>query len=233
MEIAGPGGQILPAEAPLLNLGEAVTLLGGGVVAPGDLDLALARAPALVAADGGAGAALAAGHMPEAVIGDMDSLDPRDRARLEGRLVPITEQDSTDFDKALRSVTARLVIAVGFAGARIDHELAAYHTLVARPERACVILGACDIVFHVQGEVALDLPVGTRLSLFPLAGVRGRATGLRWPVDDLAFHPASRIGTSNETVAPRVRLRFDAAGMLAILPRTHLDAVLSALAARV
>lgn len=233
MEFERPGGQNLPAEPPLLTAQCPVTLLGGGVVGADDLALALARAPVLVAADGGAGVALAAGHVPDAVIGDMDSLAPADRARLTGRLFQIDEQDSTDFDKALRSVEAPLVLAVGFAGARIDHELAAYHTLVTRPDRACVILGGSDIVFHVTGEMGLDLPVGTRLSLFPMGEVRGRATGLRWPIDDLVFHPASRIGTSNATVTPRVTLRFDSAGMLAIVPRAHLDAVLAAFSGRV
>ncbi|MBY6202493.1 thiamine pyrophosphokinase [Maritalea mobilis] len=212
---------------------DPVTLLGGGVVGPGDLDLALTRAPTLIAADGGAGVALSAGYLPEAVIGDMDSLAPADRARLDGRLFPIEEQESTDFDKALRSVAAPLVIAVGFAGARIDHELAAYHTLVTRPDKACIMLGAVDVVFHMPLQLTLALPAGTRFSLFPLAELRGSATGLRWPIDDIPFHPARRIGTSNQTVEPTVTLRFESPGMLGILPRAHLDAVIAALTARV
>ena len=223
----------MPSEPPLLSKSTPVTLLGGGFVGAGDIDLALSRAPVLIAADGGAGASLSAGHMPEAVIGDMDSLSADDRARLAGRLFPITEQDSTDFDKALRSVAAPMVIAVGFTGARIDHELAVYHSLVTRPERACIVLGATDIVFHLPGRLTLDLPVGTRFSLFPFAETRGRATGLRWPIDDLAFHPARLIGTSNETVADRVTLRFETPGMLGILPRAHLDAVVAGFTGRV
>ena len=71
-------GRIVHSKVP-------VSLVGGGNLDPTDLDLALDRAPWLVAADGGAGAALAAGHVPEVVIGDLDSLQPNDRDRLGAR----------------------------------------------------------------------------------------------------------------------------------------------------
>ena len=52
---------------PVFESASGVTLLGGGAIGPDDLATALSVAPRLVAADGGASAALAAGHMPEAV----------------------------------------------------------------------------------------------------------------------------------------------------------------------
>ena len=207
-----------------------VTLLGGGELHPQDLTDALARAPVLVAADGGADLALAQGHTPDAVIGDMDSLSGAARQTLgPERLHRIAEQSSTDFDKTLRSIVAPGVIAVGLTGRRIDHELAAYHTLITRPEPRCVILGGEDIAFHAPNELRLTLPVGTRLSLFPFARLRGESTGLRWPIAPIDFHPLAQIGTSNETVAPEVTLRFNGPGMLVVLPRGLLDAALAAL----
>lgn len=116
----------LIVEAP-----EPITLIGGGEIATGALEEALALAPGLVAADGGAAAALAAGYRPQAVIGDFDSLSEDVRAQLPpDSLHPVAEQDSTDFDKALRSIAAPAVLAVGFLGARVDHQLAAFSTLV-------------------------------------------------------------------------------------------------------
>ncbi|WP_238475538.1 thiamine diphosphokinase [Rhodophyticola sp. CCM32] len=207
-----------------------VTLLGGGEHDPADLADALARAPVLVAADGGADHALALGHHPDAVIGDMDSLSRDARAVLgPQRLHRIAEQSTTDFDKALRNISAPGVIAVGVTGRRIDHELAVYHTLITRPEKTCVVLGREDIVFHAPPRLRLDLPVGMRVSLFPMAAVRGQSTGLRWPIEPIDFRPLGQIGTSNETAAPQVEMRFDGPGMLVILPRAALDAVLSAL----
>jgi thiamine pyrophosphokinase len=93
------------------------------------------------------------------------------------------------------------------------------------------VLGPRDVVLHAPPGIALDLPVGTRLSLFPMDRVTGQSTGLAWPIDGLEFHPARRIGTSNLTTGTPVHLGFDRPGMLLILPRCHLRAALSALAA--
>lgn len=223
-------GNNVPIHAPLFHAAQAVTLLGGGLLAPADLELALGLAPDLVAADGGAAHAVAAGHMPLAVYGDMDSLSPTTRNAIPAaRVHTVSEQDSTDFDKALRHIRAPLVIAIGFTGARIDHELAVYHGLAARPETRCIIVGSHDLVVHAPPQLVLDLPAQTRLSLFPLADVRGRSTGLAWPIDGVHFHPARRIGTSNVATGGRVALCFDTPGMLMILPRDHLAALAEAM----
>ncbi|MBF9031412.1 thiamine diphosphokinase [Rhodobacterales bacterium HKCCE3408] len=208
-----------------------VTLLGGGDLPEGDLAWALERAPVLVAADGGADAALASGLIPDAVIGDLDSLSEDALDRLPAGIIHrIAEQDSTDFDKALRSIDAPGVIAVGFTGRRIDHELAAYHTIATRRPPPCIVLGGKDIAFHApDGGVAIELPPGSRVSLFPLAPVTVWATGLRWPVEALALDPLARIGTSNEVTDGPVTIRADGPGLLVILPRDALDAAAEAL----
>ena len=221
-----------PDMGPLLiDSPENVTLLGGGEVTGRCLKEALIRAPRLVCADSGADVALAQGLEPEAVIGDFDSLSAEAQARIAPeRLHPVPEQDSTDFEKCLDRVRAPLMLAVGFLGRRLDHQLAALSAMVARPERRCVLMGADDIAFAAPPEVALDLPPGSRLSLYPLAPVRGRSEGLEWPIEGLHFTPAGRIGTSNRVTGP-VRLAFDGPGMVVITPPEVLDAVLAGLGA--
>jgi thiamine pyrophosphokinase len=114
---------------------ENVTLIGGGAVDSAQLARALDLAPVLVAADGGADSALAAGHVPRAVIGDMDSLSAAARDTIPAaRIHPVPEQDSTDFEKALSRIRAPLVLGLGFMGPRLDHMLAVYHGLLALPE---------------------------------------------------------------------------------------------------
>ena len=207
---------------------EGVTLAGGGGFSLKMLEMARAHAPRVVAADGGADRLLRLGVEPEAVIGDFDSITAAARLRLAGRLYPVPEQATTDFDKALRSIDAPFVLGVGFAGARLDHGLAVLNGLVAHPDRRCFILGARDVVFLAPRDMALDLRRGTRLSLFPMGPVRGESEGLRWPLQGLDFAPWGIIGTSNEVSGP-VRLRFDADLMLVILPLTALDAALTGL----
>ncbi|MDT8856743.1 thiamine diphosphokinase [Paracoccaceae bacterium Fryx2] len=215
---------------PIVESCDGVTLVAGGPVRRRDLVAALRRAPRLVAADGGADKALAAGMMPEAVFGDLDSLSAAGRDRLgPARLHPIEEQETTDFDKALRSVRAPFVLALGVLGGRVDHELAVLNALVRQPGQVCLLVGAQDVVFHAPPALRLRLRTGDRLSLFPLAPVRGTSAGLRWPIDGIGFAADGMVGTSNLVTAPEVALTMAGPGMLVILPRARLDAALSAL----
>lgn len=206
-----------------------VTLLGGARPGEGDLEAALDLAPRLVAADSGGATALARGYCPEAVIGDMDSLPDWAAARLEGRLHPIDEQETTDFDKALRSIEAPLIVTVGVSGGRFDHELAAMNVLVRQPARRCLVLGPESLVFLLPPRLELDLASGTDLALFPMAPCRIRSEGLLWPTEGLDFAPDGRIGTSNAAEG-RVVLEPEAPRMLAILPRSTLEVCARALA---
>jgi thiamine pyrophosphokinase len=217
-------------KSPIVQSTCGVTLAGGGPFSGRDLKLALARAPLPVAADGGADRLLRFGVIPEAVIGDMDSLSDHAKARIpQAHQHLLAEQLTTDFDKALRSIEAPLVLALGFAGARLDHGLAAFTTLVARAERRCILIGPKDLAFAAPPKLVLQMRPGEPLSLFPLARVTGRSEGLEWPIAGIGFAPDGRIGTSNRVVASRVLLEFDVRGMLVILPRKRLDAAIRAL----
>nr|WP_306045616.1 thiamine diphosphokinase [Nioella sp. MMSF_3534] len=207
-----------------------VTILGGGDVNTGDLADSLRKAPVLVAADGAADRALELGYVPDLVVGDFDSLSAKARAELPAdRLVHVSEQESTDFEKALARIDAPGVLALGMTGGRTDHELAAWHTLIRCPVPRCIVVAEEDIVFLCPPALRLVLPVGTRLSLFPMAAVSGSSDGLQWPIDGIAFAPGRAIGTSNRVVAEEVRLEVDQPAMLVILPKEHLPAAVSAL----
>ena len=170
------------------------------------------------------------GVTPTAVIGDMDSISPASRQAIPPeRQHLVAEQVTTDFDKALRLIEAPLVLALGFAGARLDHGLAAFSTLVARADRRCILLGPKDFAFAAPPALALDLRPGEPLSLFPMAPVTGVSAGLEWPIAGIRFAPDGMIGTSNRVAARRVELEFDGPGMLVILPRRRLDAAIRAL----
>lgn len=211
---------------------EPITLVGAGRVYSGDLDAALSRAPRLVAADGGATVLLEHGYTPEAVIGDLDSFDKGMWAQIPGeRLHHVAEQDSTDFEKALLRIKSPLVLCVGFTGARIDHELAALHALLRFSDSRCVLLAEEEVILLCPDQITLDLSAGTRVSLFPLAPVSGRSTGLEWPIDGLNFAPGDKIGTSNRAVGGPVEISTSGPGLLLMLPRETLGQVTQALLA--
>ena len=216
---------------PIVETDCGVTVIGAGETPGSVLVQALINAPILVAADGGARRALELGYMPTAVIGDLDSLDSSTASAFPGeRVHRISEQETTDFDKCLRSIRAPLILAVGFTGARLDHELAAFSALVTHARRPIVMLGPEDVAFVAPREFSLALDPGTRLSLFPLAPVKGTSRGLRWPIEGLRFAPGRRIGTSNQAVARQVALTFTNRRMLVLLPRHCLAAAIRAVA---
>jgi len=218
----------LPMPAGIVRSSSPVTLLGAGRVSPALVKAALKHAPTLVAADGGANMAARLGLSPLAVIGDMDSVLPQVRAALPaGAAIEVSDQDTTDFEKCLARIEAPFLLGAGFTGARIDHALAVMNALVRHRGPPCLILSDADVIFAARGEVALPLRAGTRVSLFPMAPVRGRSEGLRWPIAGLAFAPDSRIGTSNMATGP-VRMEFDGPGMLVILPRALLRQAIAA-----
>ncbi len=212
----------------ILHSRQPVTLVGGAPVERADLDAALALAPMVVAADGGADRALDLGQMPQAVWGDFDSISARARAQIPAeRLHPIAEQDTTDFEKCLSRLRAPFVIAVGFSGARHDHFLSALGVLARRIGPPCLLIAGEDVITLAPPSIALDLAPGTRVSLFPMGPASGRSQGLKWPIDGLAFAPGGRSGTSNQAMGP---VTLDCQGpMLLILPRRELSALARAL----
>lgn len=210
---------------PVLSSDRGITLIGGGTVEPRHLAAALALAPAVAAADSGADIALENGIEPLAVIGDLDSLSGRARARLGARVHPVAEQDSTDFEKCLLRLSAPFVIGVGFGGPRLDHALAALGALARRIGPPTVLLCGEDAVLACPPQVSADLPPGTRLSLFPMGPARVESEGLRWPTAGIDLAPAGRVGTSNEVIGP---LRLGVRGpVLLILPQERLEAAIA------
>lgn len=207
----------------IVNSHLPLTLVGGGAASLADMDAARKLAPDVVAADGGAALCLASGCLPRAVIGDMDSLSAAHLEQIpKDRVHPIPEQDSTDFDKVLRSISAPMVIGVGFLGRRIDHELAALNRLAARADKKVILVGADDVIFLAPPRLELALAPGARVSLFPMTPITGKSTGLNWPIDGLDMAPDMRIGTSNHASGP-VTLAFERPGMLILLDRGALE----------
>lgn len=207
-----------------------ITLLGGGEMAPDRLARALAHAPDLVAVDSGADQALALGRMPALVLGDLDSISAAARAAFApGRIWHNPSQDNTDFDKALLAVRAPLILALGFTGGRLDHTLAGMNTLVRNPAVRVVVDAGADLCFLAPPRLELDLPPGSRLSLFPMAPVRCESAGLVWPTGGLALDPAGQIGISNAVQEGPVGLRPDAPALLVMVPSEALVAVLQGL----
>ncbi|MDJ0630850.1 MAG: thiamine diphosphokinase [Rhodobacter sp.] len=209
------------------------TLVGGAPFTAVALHEALAFAPRIVAVDGGANRLRQLDITPDLVIGDMDSISDQIKAWVgSSRLVQDSDTDTTDFEKAIASVQAPFLLAVGFTGGRMDHSLAVINTLARNFNKRILLLSGRDVIFLSPRTIQMELPAGTRISFFPMGDVRGASHGLRWELDHVPFSPTGKISTSNQTTGSLVSLSFDADKMIVILPRRHLDKALIGIRAR-
>lgn len=207
--------------------GRWVTLVGGGVASEAAFRTSKRLAPRVYAADGGANHLKVWGERPEAVFGDLDSLEDRAwwASQKDVDVVEIDEQDTTDFEKCLDRIEADLILALGFLGGRLDHALAALHALAARPDQRVILLGEAEVVFLAPPLWRARLEPGDRVSIWPIRPVRvSESQGLRWPLDPLDLEAGLRIGTSNEAAQAEVSARFDRPGALLLLPPERLEA---------
>ena len=216
-------------QAETLRFDEPVSLVGGGALDAAMLDQALALAPVLIAADGGADRAKGLGRQAHAVIGDLDSLSDPDAWRDQAHVLDLSEQDTTDFEKCLYSVDAPYFVAAGFTGRRVDHMLAVFHAMVRRPDKAVFLIGEAEVMALLPADraVSVEVGVGAVVSLFPLLPARGLASsGLEWPIDDLELAVGQRIGTSNRAVSDRISIAVGGPGVLLMLPRSCLETLI-------
>lgn len=217
--------------APTLRFDGPVLLLGGGPAAPGTLEELRPRCVGVVAADGGANRLRGGTLRPDAIIGDLDSLE--DRSAWEALGVPVVhdlDQDTTDLEKCLARIEAPMILAAGFLGARFDHSLAALHALLKAAGRPVILVGDEDLLFLPPRIWRAELEVGARVSIYPVAPVVGlRSEGLAWELRDLPLAAGGFIGTSNRAAARKVSVEFDAPGAAIILERRFLDAALRSL----
>ena len=90
-----------------LELGDAVTLVGGAGFSKTLLSKSLALTNDLIAADGGANF-LPASLVPKYILGDLDSIvSPEKWIEKGSNLIKMVDQDSTDFDKCISVIDSK------------------------------------------------------------------------------------------------------------------------------
>lgn len=185
----------------------ALLLLNGDLPEPRLVRAAARRCGLLACADGGARHALALRLVPDAVIGDMDSLPkPMPRAWRRTAFCCDFDEDSSDFEKALafleRGGCRRLFIA-GLLGGRLDHAL--INLCLARRfgrGRELVLLDRGSAALLGRGRRLLRLARGGLLSLLADdGGAVVSVSGVRYPLRRARLRPGAR-GLSNVARGP-------------------------------
>ena len=168
----------------------------------------------VVCADGGARHLRPLGLIPDAIIGDMDSLGPDEEKYFEERGSRIIrypeEKDETDTQLALEyalTMNPEEVWIFGALGGRIDHTLANISLLVLSAKkgvRTKLIDEWCE-VFLVTGPSVIEGEAGQTVSLLPLSS---RVTGITlegfaYPLKDGTMEVGIPYGVSNRLLEDR------------------------------
>ncbi len=172
----------------------------------------LEDATLVIAADGGSRYLWQLDYLPNAVIGDLDSLPQQVGAWLNRNKVDLLqfsqEKDETDLELALlyaASLSRDPIKVFAAIGGRLDQTLANI-LLLAHPaliDRRIELVTAHERAWIVTGKTEIRGEEGDSVSLIPLDGQVhiGRTSGLQWPLLDevLRFGPAR--GVSNKMTA--------------------------------
>jgi thiamine pyrophosphokinase len=197
---------------------DLLVIVGGGTV---DLDLLrelYASGARLAGADGGADAIVEAGLKPELIVGDFDSLKNPHSWLGKTRLMQISEQETTDFEKSLYSTRAPVTVALGMTGRRFDH---------------IVLVDEEDVALGLTEKFSFTVDPGERVSIHPLQPVTfWTSDGLKYPLDAVKLAPGVRTGTSNEALTGPFKIVPEDgvyAPYLLIVPRKYLAQLIAKL----
>lgn len=201
----------------------ARALIVGAAPTPGAKEFyrSLVRSsPVVIAADGGADLCRSVDRLPDACVGDLDSVSSGTLEWLSSARVAVhrypADKSESDLDLAVgvaRSMgTHAIDITAAFHG-RIDHTLAALGTLLHAADRAARGREPAFTAYALDARIApvlsLSEPAKTVISLFTLEpGTVATMTGVRYPLLEAEVPPLVSRGLSNVAVDSTQRIEI-------------------------
>jgi thiamine pyrophosphokinase len=188
-------------------LTKQVLLIANGDVSHSDKLRLKKHYDLIVAADGGASAALQIGYSPDVVIGDLDSITDELRENLStAQFLFRPSQEINDLHKALDFCLlagAQSIDLIGITGKRFDHSLNNFSVLCHFDQLMTLnIFDTHGQIYIVRDQIELTGFAGQTVSLIPIGEVSGiQTTGLKWQLNDETLAFGVREGCSNELLA--------------------------------
>jgi len=173
------------------------------------------KADLIIAADGGANTVLACGFKPDYLVGDFDSISEESLDMLKNdssvEVMEDLDQDSTDFEKALRLINKlrpKKLIILGAFGDELDHTFANFFTLLQiNKEIETVLYDQKHEAYLVRDKLELTGKKDEIVSILPLGKVEGLTLkGLKWSLEDEQV-TWGWLGIRNRMVGTRAEIR--------------------------
>lgn len=160
-------------------------------------------------------------RLPDAVVGDMDSLSESMKEKYRDIIIKIDEQEHNDQTKAFRWTLENLkdigtIYIMGATGEREDHTIGNISLLMEYARTYDLegmginveMISDHSTIFAVTDTFEMECGEGRKVSLFsPDNSLRIRSEGLEWPTDDVVFDNWWKA-TLNRASQDTVRLEF-------------------------
>ena len=149
----------------------------------------LKEAPYVVCCDGGADAYIANGHLPDAIIGDGDSLSEANRLRYASLLHHNPDQETNDQTKAVQFLLSQgkhSIAIVGATGKREDHTIGNISLLMEYNRMGATVRSYTDygIFIPCKDTCTFECKKGQQVSIFNFAAKGLKSKGLAYPIYD-------------------------------------------------
>ncbi len=219
---------------PGISPGAPAVVVAGGPNVAGSLvtRLVVGERRFLLCTDGGATAALNLGLVPDLVLGDFDSLSPKDEARVIELGCPVqrypVEKDKTDSELALdylAEAKAGPVLMTGGFGGRFDHALANLALLPRFADRGLeVVIDDGDtraVLVSPERPATVEGEPGDIVSLFPDTAACSGVTleGLKYPLFGATLVRGTTLGVSNALCGRSARVSLTDGRLIVVLTR--------------
>ena len=198
-------------------------ILADGEFPTADIPLQILReAKFLCCCDGAAAKAIEQGFMPDAIVGDGDSLTPEFKTRYAAIIHLESEQEDNDLTKATRFCSAkgfRHIAYLAATGKREDHTIGNSFLLPRYVQQ----FGITPEIYTdhgwfsvINGTTELPSFPGQQVSIFNITGKKVEGEGFTWP--PYTYNELWQ-GTLNEAKSDRILLKTDG---IMIVFRTYL-----------
>ncbi len=200
------------------------------VISHGSRAVPVLPAGRVIVADGGLDRALAAGLLPDIVVGDFDSVPPPTLAAYVASGGTVhefpTDKNATDLELAIDLVEpgSELLIVGGDGNDRFDHFVGELTHIAYRAHQFAAVTvlypHASIVVLTAGWSAQLTGVAGSVVSLVPMfeAAIGVTTTGLRWPLHSEALSIGTTRGMSNELVDHTAEVRLETGTLLVIQP---------------
>jgi thiamine pyrophosphokinase len=167
-----------------------------------------------IGADSGGYVFLGFKHLPDVVIGDLDSFKYTNHEGV--KVVHNPDQETNDLEKALHFALqngAQHCVVLGALGKRFDHTIKNISVLQQFQSKFESIIFRDDYgdLFLVTSPFKPNYTVGTVISFFPVANaITGFSSkGVKYPLSNSALVMGAQDGTSNEIISSEAEVVFD------------------------